>query len=77
MAGIKLIGTGRYLPQRTVSNEDFTRFLDTSDEWITTRTGIRQRQISNGEPTWYMGLKAAERAIEDAGIDPQEIDMLI
>lgn len=77
MTGIKIIGTGRYVPDLVASNEDFTKIVETSDEWITKRTGIKNRHVSNGEPTWYMGLKAAERAIENAGIDPQEIDMLI
>lgn len=77
MTGIKIVGTGRYVPDLVASNEDFTKIVETSDEWITKRTGIKNRHVSNGEPTWYMGLKAAERAIENAGIDPQEIDMLI
>lgn len=75
--GIKLIGTGRYIPETVATNEDFTKIVETSDEWIVTRSGIRERHLSNGEPTWHMGLKAAERAVEDAGIDPQQIDMVI
>ncbi len=73
MQGIKILGTGQYLPGRKVVNEDFTSFLDTSDEWIRTRTGMSERFVSDGEPTWYMGLKAAEAAIADAGISVEEI----
>ena len=52
MLGIKIIGTGGYQPQKKVVNEDFTKIVDTSDEWIRTRTGMSERYVSNGEPTW-------------------------
>lgn len=77
MIGIKMIGTGLYQPPNVATNEDFTKIVDTSDEWITKRTGIKRRFVSNGEPTWYMGVKAAERAIADAKISVDQIDMVI
>lgn len=75
--GIRLLGAGMYLPEKVVTNEDFARIVDTSDEWITKRTGIKRRHISQGEYTWSMGLKAAKNAINNAKIDPLEIDMII
>lgn len=51
MLGIKILGTGRYDPGKKVVNEDFTSFIDTSDEWIRTRTGMQERFVSDGEPT--------------------------
>lgn len=75
--GIRLLGAGMYLPEKVVTNEDFTKIVDTSDEWITKRTGIKRRHISQGEYTWSMGLKAAKNAINNAKIDPLEIDMII
>ena len=77
MQGIKILGTGGYLPGRHVVNNDFVNIVDTSDEWIKTRTGMSERYVSDGEPTWYMGLKAAEQAIEAAGISPEEIGVII
>ena len=51
---MKIIGTGSALPHLVVTNDDLSKFLDTNDEWIRTRTGIAQRHISGWEPTWYM-----------------------
>ena len=75
--GIKFLGTGRYIPDQTITNDDLSKFLDTNDEWIRSRTGIAERHISGWEPTWYMGLKASEKAIEKAGLSPLDIDMII
>ena len=65
------------MPEAIITNDDLAKIIDTSDEWITTRTGIHQRHISNGEPAWHMGAMAAERAIEAAGITAAEIDLII
>ncbi len=73
MQGIKILGTGQYLPKKKVVNDDFAKIVETSDEWIRTRTGMSERYVSDGEPTWYMGLMAAKEAIADAGISPEEI----
>ena len=61
MLGIKILGTGGYQPLKKVVNEDFTSIVETSDEWIRTRTGMSERFVSDGEPTWYMGTMAARK----------------
>ena len=75
--GIRIRGIGRYVPEMIATNEDFTKIVETSDEWITQRTGIKTRHITNGEPTYYLGAMAAKEAVADAGIDPSEIDLII
>lgn len=75
--GINVLAMGSYLPEKIMTNDDYAAFLDTSDEWIRTRTGITQRHLAGWEPVWYMGKKAAERAIEKAGISPREIGLVI
>ena len=62
--GIQILGTGRYVPEQIVTNDDLSKYVETNDEWIRTRTGIAQRHISGWEPTWYMGLKAAEKLLK-------------
>ncbi len=75
--GIKIAGTGSYAPELVVENNDFTAFVDTSDEWIRTRTGMVQRHISSGEPTWYMGAKAAQEAMNHAGIAANQVGLIV
>ena len=75
--GINILGTGKYVPEQILTNDDFTRFVDTNDEWISTRTGIRERRMAGWEPTWYMGKEAARAAIEKAGISPEDIGLVI
>lgn len=77
MLGIKIAGTGMYVPEKVITNEDFADIVETSDEWITTRTGMKKRHLSEGEPTWYMGTKACEDAMKKAGIDASEIGLII
>ena len=73
-----ITGTGSYIPEIKVSNFDFEKTLDTSDEWIVSRTGIRNRHYAaKGETTADMAYQAASRAIEDSGCDPAEIDMIV
>lgn len=73
-----LAGVGAYLPERMVSNAELARSVDTTDEWITTRTGIRQRYLAGpGETAAEMGAAAARAALQDGGIDPQEVDAII
>ena len=74
---IIIAGTGSYLPERVVANAEFETFLDTSDEWIVARTGMRERRISVNEPSWKMGELASRKALEAAGITPGEIDLII
>ena len=73
-----IIGSGSYLPEKIVTNSDLEQLVDTSDEWIVQRTGIRQRHIAaDGEVTSDLGFKAATKALENAKIDPQDIDQII
>lgn len=73
----KIIGTGHHVPPFVVTNDDLAKIIDTSDEWIKTRTGIRERRISKGEGTSYIATQAAIKALEDAEISPEEIDFII
>ena len=77
MSGIQICGTGRYLPENIVDNNEYARIVDTSDEWIRPRTGIVTRHIADGETTWRLGERAARQAIEDAGISPEQIGLII
>ena len=72
-----IIGTGSYAPEKILTNDDLSRMVDTSDEWITTRTGIKERRIAKDEQTSDMAAKAALRALEQAKVSPGEIDLLI
>ena len=73
---MRIIGTGSALPAYTLTNEKLTEFLDTSDEWIVTRTGIHTRQIITDETLTQLGADAARRAIESAGIAAADIDFI-
>jgi len=75
--GINILGMGSYVPEQVLTNDDFTKFVETNDEWIRTRTGIVSRHMAGWEPAWYMGREAARRAIEKAGINPAEIGVVI
>ena len=74
---MRIIGTGSCLPETTVSNDDLAAMMDTSDEWISTRTGIRNRHIAVNETTTSMALEASKQALESAGLAPEELDMII
>ena len=73
----RIIGTGSCLPETVVTNDDLSKIMDTSDEWISSRTGIRERRLVKEETTASMSATAAKRAMEDAGVSPQEIDLII
>ncbi len=73
----EIIGTGGYVPERIVKNTELENIMETSDQWIKTRTGISERRISTGDTTTHIAVKAAQRAIKDANINPQEIDLVI
>jgi 3-oxoacyl-[acyl-carrier-protein] synthase III len=73
-----VLGCGSYLPSRVLSNEELARQVDTSDEWIVQRTGIRERHIAaDGEMTSNLALAAARAALADAGVDAQTIDLIV
>jgi len=74
---MKILGTGSSLPQLQVSNDDLSQFLDTNDEWIFPRTGIKSRHIISSEKLEDLALDAALKALDDAGVAASELDMLI
>jgi 3-oxoacyl-[acyl-carrier-protein] synthase III len=77
-ASVRITGWGSYVPQRVLSNADLERLVDTSDEWIRTRTGIRERRVAAPhETTATLGAIAAKRAIAVAGLTPDDIDLII
>ena len=73
----KIYGTGSYVPEHVMSNDDLAKIVDTSDEWIRERTGIGRRHVIREETTSYMAGQAAVRAVEQSGIDPAEIDLIL
>lgn len=78
MSRAVILGTGSCLPKRILTNEDLEKIVDTSDEWITTRTGIKTRHIAAaGEETSKLAAVAARRALEMAGVTPTEVDMIV
>lgn len=72
-----VLGTGSYLPKNIVTNDDLAQYMDTSDEWISSRTGIRFRHISDGESTMELAYQAAKNALENSKVLAEEIDLLI
>ncbi len=75
---VSIIGTGSYLPEKVLTNAGLEKIVETTDEWITSRTGIKERRIAaEGEFTSDLAAKAAQAAIENAGINPEEIDLII
>jgi 3-oxoacyl-[acyl-carrier-protein] synthase-3 len=77
MNGITIYGTGSAVPENCLTNQDLTQMVDTSDEWITSRTGIKNRYISKSETTTSLATEAGKKALENSGIDPNEIGLLI
>jgi len=78
MRGARIIGTGRALPKRVVRNEELTRLMDTSDEWIVQRTGVRERRyVDPGTGSSHLGAEAARKAIAAAGITVNDIDLIV
>src|SRR3712207_9074313 len=75
---VSIVGTGSYVPERVLTNEDLSRTVDTTDEWITTRTGIRERRIAaKDEHTSDMAAKAARAAMEQAEVPAGELALLL
>lgn len=74
----RIVGTGRYLPERVMTNFDLEKIVDTTDEWIRTRTGVERRHVcAEDQTTSDMCIEAAKVAIEDAGVDVSDIDLII
>jgi 3-oxoacyl-[acyl-carrier-protein] synthase III len=75
---VRIVGTGSYVPDNVLTNADVEKIVDTSDEWIVTRTGIRERRIAPpGMAATDLALPAAQRALEDAGLTPKDLDGII
>lgn len=77
MKEIKIAGMGSFVPENIMTNDDLSKLVDTNDEWISTRTGIKERRISSGENTSDLASKAALKALEKAGVLASEIDLIV
>lgn len=77
MKEVKIAGIGSYVPQKIMTNDDLSKIVDTSDEWISSRTGIKERRISEGENTSDLATKAALKALEKVKISPEDLDLII
>ncbi|MFP7737471.1 beta-ketoacyl-ACP synthase III [Priestia aryabhattai] len=76
--GVKITSIGRYLPEKVLTNDDLSKFIDTSDEWISSRTGIKERRIaSEEETTSHLAIKAAKKVLNKRRLDSKEIDLII
>lgn len=73
----RILGTGSFVPEKVLTNDDLSRMVETSDEWITKRVGVKQRHVCTTETTTDMGVEAARRALESSGVKPEELDMII
>lgn len=75
---VSIVGTGSYVPEKILTNADLEKLVDTTDEWIVSRTGIKERRIAaEGEFTSHMATKAAQRAMEQAGVTAEEIQLIV
>jgi len=76
--GVTIAGTGSYLPEKVLTNDDLSKIVETSDEWIVTRTGIKERRIAaDDEFTSHLGSKAAPKALEQAQMDAEQVELII
>ena len=72
-----ILGTGSAHPKRVVTNDELSTMVETSDEWISTRTGVRERRVLTDETLIDIALLAAKNALCDAGVEPEELDLII
>lgn len=73
----RILGTGRFLPEKIVTNNELSQFVKTSDEWITKRIGVKQRHVCTTETTLDLAEQAARNALEMAGVKPEELDLIV
>ncbi len=74
----KIVGTGMYVPERVLTNQDFARIVETNDDWITQRTGMKERRIAeHGQATSDLGVAAGRQALQDAGVRSEDVDLVI
>jgi len=77
-ASARLLGTGMYVPERVMTNEDFTHIVDTNDEWIVQRTGMKERRLAeHDQATSDLAIAASRAALADAGVTPDQVDLVI
>jgi 3-oxoacyl-[acyl-carrier-protein] synthase-3 len=77
-SGVEVLGVGSHAPERVLSNAELATMVDTSDEWIESRTGIRERRIADeAESAAELGYRASERALQDAGVEPERLDLIV
>ena len=73
-----ILGLGMYVPEKIVTNQDLEKIVETSDEWITSRTGMKERHyVAEGQATSDLAIEAGKRALENAGVKAEEIDLVI
>ncbi|MFY9382229.1 MAG: beta-ketoacyl-ACP synthase III [Eubacteriales bacterium] len=72
-----IAGTGSYVPERALTNDELSKMVDTSDEWITQRVGVKERRVCTKETVGDIACRAAQRALQNAGVDPDELDLII
>lgn len=78
LCGAEIVGLGKAIPKKKLTNQDLEKLVDTSDEWIVTRTGIRERYVISGdESVSDLGVEASRQALEQAGVDPAEVDLIV
>ena len=77
MKNVGVLGLGTYVPEKVFTNHDFEKILDTSDEWITEMTGIKERRFAEDMDTSDMAYEAAKEALENSGVGPEDIDLVI
>ena len=75
--GFRFLGTGSAAPAKILTNDDLSKMVETSDEWITTRVGVRERRIAVEETTASLAAEAARRALEQSGVSPKELDLIL
>ena len=73
----RIIGTGSAVPEQIVTNEDLSKIVETSDEWISSRSGIKERRVAKEENTTSLAILAGKRALENAGVTAEEIEVII
>ncbi len=77
MMTTRIVGTGSYVPEQTVTNDDLAKIVETNDEWIRSRTGIGERRIATAETNSFMAAEAAKRALDQAGMAPEDVDLIL
>ena len=77
MMTTRIVGTGAYVPEQIATNDDLARIVETNDEWIRSRTGIGERRIATTETNSYMAAQAAKQALDQAGIAPEDVDLIL